>query len=105
MSQFPKEFLLGGATADFQYEGGFNEGGRGVLSHDFVTTGSVSKPRQITLKLADGRLGACHWKESLPNGSEACFHEGVYYPSHQATDFYHHWREDIDLMAELGFSV
>ncbi len=105
MSQFPKEFLLGGATADFQYEGGFTEGGRGVLSHDFVTTGSVSQPRQLTLKLADGSLGTCHWKKSLPDGAEACFHEGVYYPSRQATDFYHHWQEDIDLMAELGFSV
>ena len=29
--QLPADFLWGGATADFQYEGGFNEGGRGVL--------------------------------------------------------------------------
>ena len=28
---------------------------------------------------------------------------GVYYPSHNATDFYHHVREDIALMAEMGF--
>ena len=29
-NRFPEEFLWGGATADFQFEGGFNEGGRGV---------------------------------------------------------------------------
>lgn len=105
MNQFPKEFLLGGATADFQYEGGFQEGGRGLLSHDFVTTGSVDQPRQLTLRLADGSLGTCHWKKSLPDGAEVELHPNVYYPSHQATDFYHHWKEDIALMAELGFSV
>ena len=31
MKQLPEGFLWGGATADFQYEGGFNEGGRGLL--------------------------------------------------------------------------
>ena len=47
-SSFPKDFLWGGATADFQYEGGFNEGGRGINSQDFVTSGSVKQKRQIT---------------------------------------------------------
>ncbi|MCT4398623.1 glycosyl hydrolase family protein, partial [Pediococcus ethanolidurans] len=27
--ELPKNFLWGGATADFQYEGGYAEGGRG----------------------------------------------------------------------------
>ena len=29
--ELPKGFLWGGATADFQYEGGFDEGGRGYF--------------------------------------------------------------------------
>lgn len=29
--------------------------------------------------------------------------EDSYYPSHVAVDMYHHWKEDIALMAELGF--
>lgn len=29
--------------------------------------------------------------------------DGCYYPSHQATDFYHHYKSDIALMAEMGF--
>lgn len=37
----PDGFLWGGATADFQYEGGWQEGGRGLSTHDFETDGSV----------------------------------------------------------------
>ncbi|MDR6242121.1 beta-glucosidase/6-phospho-beta-glucosidase/beta-galactosidase [Paenibacillus hunanensis] len=29
--------------------------------------------------------------------------EGVHYPSHEAVDFYHHYKEDIRLFAEMGF--
>ena len=102
---FPEGFLWGGATADFQYEGGFNEGGRGTLTTDFVTDGSVGSPRQITIKLKDGTLSTVENRTSLPEGSTACFHEGQYYPSHKATDFYHHVKEDIAYMAEMGFKT
>ena len=53
MKQLPEGFLWGGATADFQYEGGFNEGGRGLLSHDYETDGSLEHPRAHTLQRAD----------------------------------------------------
>lgn len=33
-----------------------------------------------------------------------CF-EGFDYPSHQATDFFHHYKEDIALFAEMGFKA
>ena len=29
--------------------------------------------------------------------------EEHYYPSHEAIDFYHHYKEDIALFAEMGF--
>ena len=104
-SRFPDNFLWGGATADFQYEGGYNEGGRGINSQDFVTDGSVSKKRQITLKLKNGSRGTVNSLESFPEGAEAEMYEDAYYPSHQAVDFYHHYKEDIALMAEMGFNV
>lgn len=28
-----------------------------------------------------------------------------YFPSHQAVDFYHHYKEDIALMGEMGFKT
>lgn len=102
-SSFPKDFLWGGATADFQFEGGFNEGGRGINSQDFVTSGSVKQKRQITLRLKDGSRGTVNSLESFPDGAEAKLYDDVYYPSHKAVDFYHHYQEDIALMAEMGF--
>ena len=80
MTSFPEGFLWGGATADFQYEGGFNEGGRGLLSHDFETAGSAEKTRQISLKLKDGSRGTVDYRASLPDGAEACLYDDIYYP-------------------------
>ena len=31
--------------------------------------------------------------------------DDVYYPSHRGVDSYHHWHEDIEDMAEMGFRV
>ena len=42
--------------------------------------------------------------KSLPDGAVLECHEGEYYPSHQAIDFYHHYQEDIKLFAEMGFN-
>ena len=103
--RFPDGFLWGGATADFQYEGGFNEGGRGINSQDFVTDGSADKKRQITLKLKDASRGTVNSLESFPDGAEAEIYDDQYYPSHQAVDGYHYYKEDIALMAEMGFNV
>lgn len=44
----PKDFLWGGATAANQYEGGWNEGGRGKSSDDVITNGTHTEPRCIT---------------------------------------------------------
>ena len=78
-----KDFLWGGATAANQYEGGYKEGGRG-------------------LSINDVEMGASHGKKREIHDS---IKPGVYYPSHNATDFYHHYKEDIALMAEMGFKV
>ena len=70
----PEGFLWGGATAANQYEGGWKEGGRGPSIADILTGGSVEKERRLTVP------------EPL---------ESEFYPNHEATDFYHHWKEDI----------
>lgn len=79
---FPKHFLWGGATAANQCEGGWDEGGKGLAVPDVMTGGARGCPRRLT----DG---------VLPDR---------YYPSHQAVDFYHHYKEDIALFAEMGFT-
>lgn len=76
-----KEFLWGGAVAANQLEGGWREGGKGISVMDVVTAGANGVMRRIT----DGVL-------SDEN-----------YPNHDAIDFYHHYKEDIKLFAEMGF--
>ncbi len=80
---FREGFLWGGAVAANQCEGGYLEGGKGLSCADMLKGGSVSKPRMFS----------------------PVIEEGVYYPSHMAIDFYHHFREDIALFAEMGWTV
>lgn len=83
MKTFREDFLWGGATAANQYEGGWNLGGKGDSVPDHCTNGSSTRPKRITRSFE----------------KDAC------YPSREATDFYHHYKEDIALAAELGFKV
>ncbi len=102
---YPFKMYWGSASADFQYEGGFNEGKRGLITHDIVTDGSYTTPRRLTYRLPDGTLGSVAYRESFPEGAVGCIHDHVYYPSHNAVDFYHHYKEDIKLLAEMGLSM
>ena len=102
---FPKNFLWGGATAANQYEGGWQEGGRGIAVHDLITNGTKDEPRRIFCKNDQGDEVTIQMGECIPYGYVGFLKEGYYYPSHQATDFYHHYKEDIALMAEMGFNV
>ena len=105
----PDGFLWGGATADFQYEGGWQEGGRGLSTHDFETDGSVQDPRGNTLLLADGGFAKARSSffsaESFPAGAKPHIYPDCYYPSHNAVDGYHHMKEDVELMAGMGYNV
>jgi len=78
-----KDFLWGGATAANQYEGAYNADGKGLSIAD-VERGSV---------------------KGVPRIIDDHVVEGVHYPSHEATDFYHHYKEDIALFAEMGFKA
>lgn len=42
-------------------------------------------------------------KHGTPRTIDSSVQESVFYPSHEATDFYHHYKEDIALFAEMGF--
>ncbi len=83
MSILKKDFLWGGATAANQYEGAWNTDGKGASVSDHCTSGSPRIPKRVTRTIETGTL----------------------YPSHEATDFYHHYKEDIALAHEMGFKV
>ena len=80
---FPEGFLWGGATAANQFEGAWNVDGKGASTSDMLTGGTHTIPRKIT-------------RETI---------EGLNYPSHEAIDFYHRYKEDIALFAEMGFKT
>ncbi|UQZ75965.1 6-phospho-beta-glucosidase [Niallia circulans] len=80
MSKMPKDFLWGGALAAHQFEGGWNQGGKGPSVVDVMTAGAHGVPRKIT----------------------DLIEENQFYPNHEAIDFYHRYKEDIALFAEMG---
>lgn len=77
----PDNFLWGGAVAAHQVEGAFDKDGKGLSICDVLSAGSVNQDRKITDSISEG-------------------HD---YPNHQGTDFYHRYKEDIALFAEMGF--
>lgn len=106
MSEFPKDFLWGGAIAANQAEGAWDAGGRGLTKADVITGGSRNEERKITYIDKDGNPGFLENKRgSIPDGATHAVLDGYYYPSHEAIDFYHHYKEDIAMLAEMGFKV
>ena len=103
---FPKGFLWGGATAANQFEGGWNADGKGVSTSDCCTRGSRTQPRMVTYKTKEGKVEAqMMFTLDAPEGAEFGSFEGYDYPSHSGIDFYHHYKEDIALFAEMGFKM
>lgn len=84
---FPEGFLWGGAIAANQAEGAYLEGGKGLTIVDLLPTGEKRQP------FTKGEISSL---KPL---------EGEYYPSHEAIDFYHQYKEDIALFAEMGFKA
>ena len=84
---FREGFLWGGATAANQCEGAYNEGGRGLANVDVIPHG------ELRYKVTQG----------LYKMNE--IEDNYYYPALQAIDFYHHYKEDIALFAQMGFKT
>ena len=83
---FPKHFLWGGATAANQLEGGWQAGGRGPSIDDALPGG---KDR---LKIVQD-----------PNFDWTIDETKYTYPNHEGIDFFHHYKQDIAMFAEMGF--
>ncbi len=84
MASFPQGFLWGGALAANQSEGAYLEGGKGLTTVDTLPHGAHRLPVKLGLE------------------KRFMLREDEFYPSHQAIDFYHRYKEDIALMAEMG---
>ncbi len=82
-----KDFLWGGATAANQCEGAYKEGKRGLANVDVIPHGELRGSVMRGLRVMND------------------IEEGQYYPALQGIDFYHHYKEDIALFAEMGFKT
>lgn len=82
-----KNFLWGGAIAANQCEGSYRKDGRGLCNIDVLPQG-------------EDRLNAM-------NGVDVCLEldPDKYYPSHKGIDFYHNYKNDIKMLAEMGINV
>ena len=83
---FPKEFLQGGSTAANQFEGAYNLDGKGLSVQDVTPKGGVP--------LEPGALNPLITDQPTPDNLKL---EGI--------DFYHRYKEDIALFAEMDFKV
>ena len=83
---FPKEFLQGGSTAANQFEGAYNLDGKGLSVQDVTPKGGVPfEPGALNPLITDQPT------------SDNLKLEGI--------DFYHRYKEDIALFAEMDFKV
>ena len=126
MARFPEGFLWGGAVAANQCEGAWDEDGKGPSVADVQALGSTSRlqvnlpgieqlPPKYQQLFRNMRLvsyvdgagrpgGAIVFKtDTYPDSGTPQILEGEIYPSHRAIDFYHTYRSDLALMAEMGF--
>ena len=80
---FPEEFMWGGAIAAHQAEGAWDEDGKGPSVADRYAAGGNGAFKRFT----------------------AVDEPGARYPFRRGVDLYHHLEEDLDLFAEMGFTV
>ncbi|WP_218061357.1 glycoside hydrolase family 1 protein [Paenibacillus polymyxa] len=96
-TKFPEDFLWGGATAANQLEGASDVGGKGLSLADVYTF--------------DEKMPKEQWSDQWHLMTHKQIEEAQdpaskkYYPKRHGIDFYHHYKEDIALFAEMGFKA
>jgi len=94
-TKFPENFMWGGATAANQVEGASDVGGKGLSVSDVYSF--------------DENIPKEHWSDQWLMMTHKQVEEAQdpsskkYYPKRHGVDFYHHYKEDIALFAEMGF--
>lgn len=93
---FPKGFFWGGALAANQCEGAWNVDGKGPSVADVATY----KPNtDVKDYAAHNAMSDDLIRAAMADPSDAA------YPKRRGIDFYHHYKEDLALFAEMGFTM
>ncbi|MGX7263013.1 glycoside hydrolase family 1 protein [Enterococcus crotali] len=93
--KFPQGFLWGGATAANQIEGATREDGKGWTTSD--TSKYIEDPKK--------RMQQMLAPMTTQKVQEALEDTDGFYPKRTGIDFYHRYKEDIALLAEMGFKT
>jgi 6-phospho-beta-glucosidase len=93
--EFPKDFLWGGALSACQAEGAYNEDGKTltipeVMKFNPKNDRKITKQIQINMEMIN----------EAKNDNDI-----IKYPKRRGIDFYHTYKSDIALFAEMGFKV
>lgn len=94
--KFQEGFLWGGATAANQLEGAFDADGKGLSTSDMApfVPYDARNGKDFTFDVNSVEL-----EQYLSGDTD------VYFPKRNGVDFYHRYKEDIALFAEMGFKV
>jgi len=92
---FPEGFLWGGAVAANQCEGAYNVDGKGLSTADMVPF----RPDKVAANIAD--MDASY--DEIIRFMDPNCKENL--PKRRGCDFYHHYKEDIKMFAEMGFGI
>ena len=93
--EFPEGFLWGGAFAACQFEGAYQEGGRGLSTSD-VHQYTKGLDRANIAKEGGGTKAEIEAYAKDTKG---------WYPKRYGIDFYHTYRSDLALLKEMGFKT
>ncbi|MGM9891698.1 glycoside hydrolase family 1 protein [Limosilactobacillus sp.] len=89
---FPANFMWGGASAASQIEGAWNIEGKGLSGAECIVGGGQHNATQDNVTLKELKAAMADQATNR-------------YPKRHGNDFYHHYRTDIKLMAEMGFKA
>ena len=90
----PKDFLWGGALAANQMEGAWKEGGKGWCLAD-INRSQYDIPPDERYNM---EIDTAYIKRAMEEDDK-------FYPKRRGIDFYHHYKEDLKLFAEMGFTM
>ena len=93
---FPKGFFWGGAVAANQVEGAWNVDGKGPSVADVATYKPNTDVKDYKSHVA---MDDAHIAAAMADPDD------TYYPKRRGIDFYHHYKEDLKLFAEMGFTM
>lgn len=93
---FPADFLWGGATAANQCEGAWNIDGKGI---------SIADCTRIKKNVNKKDYKSLHEIKSEDIERAMSTNDTIEYPKRHGIDFYHHYKEDLDLFQEMGFKT